>query len=82
MRDFLLPLAFWGLIAYWFFGGFEDTDAKHDAGYGDGYAVGYNTACKIRTTLIEGDWSSEAYSEGYAAGVTDGTVACLADSSQ
>ena len=54
-----------------------DSTARYQSGYNDGYAVGYNTACKIRTTLIEGDWSSEEYSKGYAAGVTDGITACV-----
>jgi hypothetical protein len=25
------------------------------------YATGYNTTCKIRATLIEGDWDDEHY---------------------
>ena len=28
---------------------------KYDAGYDDGWAAGYNTTCKIRATMIEGD---------------------------
>ena len=36
----------------------EDADERLDAGYSDGYAVGYNTECKIRTTLIEGDFDN------------------------
>lgn len=43
-----------------------------DSGYSDGYAAGYNTTCKIRTTLIEGAWDKgdykACYNEGYAAG--------------
>ena len=57
----------------------EDATARYETGYNDGYAVGYNTACKIRTTQIEGDWSNEAYSKGYAAGVTDGINACVSN---
>ena len=56
--------------------GCEDRKAEHDSGYADGYTVGYNTACQIRQTLIDGNWSSEAYSTGYAAGMTAGIDAC------
>jgi hypothetical protein len=55
-----------------------DEDA-YDRGYNDGYAVGYNTTCEIRATLVEGDWSNEDYSRGYAEGPTAGTIACNAD---
>ena len=58
--------------------GCEDKDAAHSSGYKDGYAVGYNTACQIRKTLINGDWSSESYSKGYQAGMVDGINACNA----
>ena len=30
----------------------EDEGTTYDSGYGDGYAVGYNTECKIRATLF------------------------------
>ena len=56
--------------------GCEDKAAVYDSGYSDGYAVGYNTACQIRQTLIEGNWSSEAYSKGYSAGKVAGINAC------
>ena len=52
---------------------FED---KYDAGYDDGWAAGYNTTCKIRATMIEGDWDSESYSNGYSDGYTDGSYEC------
>jgi hypothetical protein len=29
----------------------EGNDTAYNRGYSDGYAVGYNTACKIRATL-------------------------------
>jgi hypothetical protein len=51
-------------------------DDKSDVGYGDGYAVGYNTTCKIRVTLIEGDWENESYSKAYHQGYQAGSVAC------
>lgn len=57
-------------------GCFEDSDERFDAGYSDGYAVGYNTECKIRATLIEGDFDSEHYSRGYNSGLYDGAAAC------
>jgi len=56
----------------------EDSDERYRVGYSDGYAVGYNTTCKIRTTLIEGDWGSNAYTRGYNIGYTDGSAVCLA----
>ena len=57
----------------------QKYDQAFDRGYSDGYAVGYNTACEIRATLIEGDWGNSGYSAGYAAGNTDGTIACSRD---
>ena len=58
----------------------EGVDEEaYDRGYDDGYAVGYNTTCEIRATMIEGDWADEDYSRGYAEGQTDGTIACNAD---
>lgn len=35
--------------------------ATYDQGRDDGYAVGYNTACEIRATAINGDWKSDEY---------------------
>ena len=57
----------------------EDADERLDAGYSDGYAVGYNTECKIRATLIEGDFDNADYSRGYYAGLADGAAACRRD---
>lgn len=57
----------------------EDEDERLDVGYDGGYAAGFNTTCEIRTTLIEGDWDSEAYTRGYNAGYSDGSTACLAE---
>lgn len=56
-----------------------DSEEKKDAGYSDGYAVGYNTACEIRATLINGDFDNASYAAAYANGQTDGIVACNAD---
>ena len=47
-------------------GCWEDEDERFDVGYDDGYAVGYNTTCKIRATLIEGDWQSDDLIETYS----------------
>lgn len=54
-------------------------EEAYDRGYDDGYAVGYNTTCEVRSTMIEGDWSDEDYSRGYAEGQTEGAIACNAD---
>jgi len=52
------------------------SDERYDVGYDDGYAVGYNTTCKIRATMVEGDWKNEAYSNGYEEGYADGEREC------
>ena len=57
----------------------EDAESRYQAGYGDGYAVGYNTACEIRATLIDGDWNNKHYSKGYLDGNEHGIAACNAD---
>ena len=54
----------------------EDEDERFDAGHSDGYAKGYNTECKIRATIIEGDFDNEGYSRGYNAGLVDGANDC------
>jgi hypothetical protein len=51
-------------------------DERYDTGYSDGYAEGYNTTCKIRATMVEGDWDDENYSKGYRAGNIAGAQAC------
>ncbi|MDX2370704.1 MAG: hypothetical protein QNK36_20265 [Colwellia sp.] len=53
-----------------------DVEERYDVGFSDGYAVGYNTECKIRTTMIEGDWDSEGYSSGYNDGKKEGITDC------
>ena len=55
------------------------ADSRYDSGYSDGYAEGYNTECKIRATLVEGDWDDEDYSRGYRAGRSTGVNACRAE---
>ena len=59
--------------------GCADPDERTDVGYSDGYAVGYNTACEIRATLIDGDFENKHYAAAYASGQTDGIIACNAD---
>ena len=39
----------------------DDADERFDVGYSDGVAVGYNTACQIRATLVEGDFDNVDY---------------------
>lgn len=53
-----------------------NADERYDTGYSDGYAEGYNTTCKIRATLVEGDWDDENYSRGYRVGNAAGAAAC------
>lgn len=50
--------------------------SRYDSGYSDGYAEGYNTECKIRATLVEGDWDNKDYSRGYQDGRTAGIADC------
>lgn len=59
--------------------GCADADERYDTGYDDGFAVGYNTACEIRATLIEGDFENKDYARGYAQGQTDGIMQCNSD---
>lgn len=54
----------------------ESDDARYEAGYDDGSAVGYNTTCKKRVTMIAGDWDDPNYSKGYADGLRDGIRDC------
>lgn len=61
-----------------FLGACSDSEERADVGYSDGYAAGYNTTCKIRATLVEGDWDNRAYAEAYQRGYADGSSACIA----
>ena len=54
------------------------ADSRYDTGYSDGYAEEYNTTCKIRATLVEGDWEDKNYSRGYQDGRVDGATDCKA----
>lgn len=53
-----------------------DREDRYGVGYRDGYAVGYNTTCEIRATLVEGAWDDPDYARGYADGQTAGTIDC------
>ena len=59
--------------------GCDDPEERKDVGYTDGYAVGYNTACEIRATLVDGDFENSDYAAAYASGEADGIMACNAD---
>lgn len=54
------------------------SDERFGAGYSDGYASGYNTTCKIRATMIKGDWSDRYYKKGYNEGYAAGSADCRA----
>ena len=56
----------------------SEATKRQNTGYGDGYAVGYNTACEIRATVIEGAWDDKNYSSGYAKGIEAGIISCIA----
>ncbi len=56
------------------------VEERADVGFDDGYAAGYNTTCKIRATLIQGDWDNEHYSEAYQRGYAYGVEKCLDES--
>ena len=57
-------------------GCFSSSDADYESGYSDGYAAGYNTTCKIRATMVAGDWGNEDYSKGYRTGSSAGSYDC------
>ena len=54
----------------------ESSATRYDSGFSDGYAEGYNTTCKIRATMVKGDWDDEYYSRGYQDGRADGAADC------
>ena len=56
----------------------DSADSRFDSGYSDGYASGYKTACKIRPTMIEGDWDDKNYYHGLNTSKIDGSAACRA----
>ena len=57
-------------------GCFESSTSAYERGYSDGYASGYNTTCKIRSTLIAGDFDNKHYTRGYEEGYASGARAC------
>ncbi len=58
------------IIAVLFLSEYDDPKERYDVGYSDGYAVGYNTTCQIRATLVYGDFDNADYARGYADGQT------------
>ena len=48
----------------------------NDYGIDDGYAVGYNTTCKIRAKLVEGNWDNSEYMTAYNQGYAEGSADC------
>lgn len=77
----LIRAIFWlivGLGVLIYFINLPTSDESYSAGHGDGYAAGYNTTCKIRSTLISADWDNKYYSGGYREGYDAGAVDCHA----
>lgn len=65
------------LIAMSALAGCSNPEERYEAGYSDGYVVGYNEVCHPRTTnLIEGDFDNSDYQDGYEAGHAEGMRAC------
>lgn len=48
----------------------DDVKDWESAGYQDGYAATFNTACNIRSTMIHGKWDNAKYSRGYSRGAS------------
>ena len=71
MKTLIAILLFLSLTACW-----ESSESAYDRGYDDGYAAGYNTTCKIRATMVAGDWDNKHYSKGYDEGYSDGAYEC------
>ncbi|GAC27813.1 hypothetical protein [Brumicola pallidula] len=69
-----IPLMFLSVLAIYGCG--SSPDERFDSGYDDGFAEGYNTTCKIRATIVEGDWEDEDYSLGYREGNAAGAKTC------
>jgi len=72
----LLHAAAIALIASCLLASCSDPEERADVGYDDGYAVGYNTECRIRATLVDGDFGNEHYATAYERGYRDGKDAC------
>ncbi|MGI9269880.1 MAG: hypothetical protein ACR2PE_05080 [Porticoccus sp.] len=69
MKYYLLPIILLFTVSC------DSTDWT-DVGYSDGYAVGFNTTCNIRATLVEGKWDNDEYMAAYNYGYADGATAC------
>jgi len=78
-RVSLVPLAFCAVLALAGCDEISSYFSDHaDMGYDDGYAVGYNTTCEIRATMIHG-LESQEYQTAYRRGYIDGSEACRRD---
>jgi hypothetical protein len=53
----------------------DDGKDWASAGYQDGYASTFNTACNIRQSLIHAKWDNPKYAEGYARGSSAASAA-------
>jgi hypothetical protein len=52
-----------------------NNNEMYDSGYSDGYAVGYNTTCQVRATLIS-DYDNDGYRSDYRDGYAEGASDC------
>lgn len=69
----MLMARFGFLLVFLFVSGCsEEEGTTYDAGYDDGYAASYNTFCKIRMTVIWGNFDYPEYARGYAEGEVAG----------
>jgi hypothetical protein len=75
-----LKVISYAAMSFFLYGCGPSAEERADVGFDDGYAAGYNTTCKIRATLIEGDWDNEHYSEAYQRGYAYGVEKCLDES--
>lgn len=75
MKNFLIATTLFTFVVVTL-SGCESAESRYDSGYNDGYAEGYNTECKIRATMVEGDWNDKNYSRGYQEGKAAGVAAC------
>ena len=73
--NFVIATAFFSIFLS---GCGESADTRYNSGFSDGYAEGYNTTCKIRATMVKGDWDDKHYSRGYQDGRADGAADCRA----